>query len=459
MSFTKTLDPCAADCACLVAPAEFVRLRYFFAQRLGVIDFADEQSYLVGKQRFHNRLAHGVGVLCGLLAERYVFPQGSPAHLSTPATVEGEGEARDRRRNGDATTLLRVLRGTAFDDCGREIVVGWDQCIDVAAWFAQRLAVRTRRTDEHAAAAEHEERAAPARAEGPRLWVALCYRECPSDPAPAPRDPCGCEPGGCEFARIREGFELKLLSDVEVELLKKSNQDSRPVKLLVADEEPEHVAVAHGDSIAKAFARMAGAQCPDPPSDPCLLLASFTVTLDDAGKNVVAISEPDNTIPERLSLLSTSRLQQLVMHLMSAAVDAELSRQGPSYGAMKFAGDGADGGTLSIAVDTRGAELARDPFADPAQLTVYVNQFKADGSWSKAPDFKVSYHKDAPRHIELAWPSGAGLAEGNYRVSIENNLAQPAVDTKMRPFLSRWARSFRLVSKDGSLTLTDPIHA
>src|SRR5207249_2616313 len=110
-------DPCAGDETCLVPPAEFVRLRYFFGQRLGVVDLADEQSYLVGKQRFHNLRAHGTGVLCGLRAERYVFPQGS---LAT-----------------DPTTLLRVHRGAALDGCGREIIVGWDQCIDVAAWYAQ----------------------------------------------------------------------------------------------------------------------------------------------------------------------------------------------------------------------------------------------------------------------------------------------------------------------------------
>ena len=182
MNGVLTIDPCAGETACLVPPAEFVRLRYFFGQRLGVIELADEQSYLVGKQRFHNLLGHGVGVLCGLRSTRYVFPQSSPP--------------------GTATTLLRVSRGAALDGCGREIVVGWDQCIDVAAWFLQHPAV-----------------AGSAVAGSLRLWVALCYRECPSDPSPAPRDPCGCDTSGCEFARIREGFELRLLTDEEAEAL------------------------------------------------------------------------------------------------------------------------------------------------------------------------------------------------------------------------------------------------
>src|SRR3954469_24897464 len=119
MTATLTTDPCG-ETACLVPPAEFVRLRYFFGQRLGVVDLADEQSYLVGKQRLHNLLGHGVGVLCGLRSTRYAFPQGAPPSLPT--------------------TLLRVSRGAALDGCGREIVVGWDQCIDVAAWLAQHAA-------------------------------------------------------------------------------------------------------------------------------------------------------------------------------------------------------------------------------------------------------------------------------------------------------------------------------
>src|SRR5688572_10163827 len=104
MSRTHTIDPCVADDPCLVPPAEFVRLRYFFGQRLGVLDLADEQSYLVGKQRLHNLHLHGWGVLCGLRAERYLVSQGPTA---TPQT-----------------TMLRVRRGATIDGCGREIVVG-----------------------------------------------------------------------------------------------------------------------------------------------------------------------------------------------------------------------------------------------------------------------------------------------------------------------------------------------
>jgi hypothetical protein len=67
---------CCGEAHCECVPAEFVRLRYYFGQRLGVMELTDAQSYVVGKHRFHNLRCHGAGVLCGLAADRFVFPQG-----------------------------------------------------------------------------------------------------------------------------------------------------------------------------------------------------------------------------------------------------------------------------------------------------------------------------------------------------------------------------------------------
>jgi len=294
------------DHDCLVPPAEFVRMRYFFGQRLGVIDLADEQSYVVGKQRFHNLRAHGAGVLCGLRAERYVFPQGS-----SPATP---------------TTLLRVRRGAALDWCGREVIVGWDQCIDVAAWFAKHK----------------EAQMEAANATRLRLWVALCYRECPSDPAPAPRDPCGCDAEGCEFARTREGFELKLLTDAELKTHLPSHHCliAAPIAEEILDDLPEK-------AYARAVALLSGTDCHEA-HDCCLLLADFWAKLDSSHKKIVDIEAPDNTIPERHSLLPTAILQRGILRMLAAAADAELSGQGPRYSRLTFAhGTGAASGTLS----------------------------------------------------------------------------------------------------------------
>ena len=74
---------------------------------------------------------------------------------------------------------------------GREIVVGWDQCIDVAAWYAQH-------PNAHAAPARD-----PTALPGLTLWVALCYRECPSDPAPAPRNTTTCSESSFTTSVVR----------------------------------------------------------------------------------------------------------------------------------------------------------------------------------------------------------------------------------------------------------------
>jgi hypothetical protein len=427
MTGTRATDPCAGEGTCLIPPAEFVRLRYFFGQRLGVVDLADEQSYVVGKQRFHNLRLHGVGVLCGLRAMRYVYPQGSAE--TTP------------------TTLLRVRRGAALDACGREIVVGCDQCIDVAAWYAQHPAARP---------LPQRDAILPSTL---RLWAVLFYRECPSDPAPAPRDPCGCDAGGCEFARIREGFELRLLTDAEAKLLA-----PKSVGLMGEDDVPEEILKGSiDDELERMLARKGGAPCPEPPTDPCLLLASFEAKLDSGATTVLDIAKVDNAIPERLTVLPTSVLQERLLHALAAVSDSELTGSGPRFSAVTFMNGGTDSGTLSIEIHTDGTPLSRDPFAAPASLAVSVFRFNkaSDGSWSAATPSTATFVPGPPPQIQLQWASGGGLADGGqYRLLIESQRANPPVDTKMRPLTPlSWARHFRLIADktSGNLVLADTL--
>src|SRR3954454_4097003 len=100
-----------SEAGCGAMPSEFVRMRYFYGQRLGVMELTDEASYHAGKHAFHNARLHGAGVLCGLRAERVPL------------------------QGGASTTVLTVRRGAALDHCGREVLVGVDQCIDLRAWF------------------------------------------------------------------------------------------------------------------------------------------------------------------------------------------------------------------------------------------------------------------------------------------------------------------------------------
>jgi hypothetical protein len=514
-------DPCAPDTGCIVPPAEFVRLRYFFGQRLNVVDLTDEQAYVVGKQRFHNLRAHGVGILCGLLAGRYVYPQGSDPNAKT--------------------TLLRVSKGSALDPCGREIIVGWDQCIDVAAWFAQHPAAQGE-VDANG---------------GLHLWILLCYRECPSDPSPAPRDACGCTYDGCEFARIREGFELKLITDTEaMELIGGGNQagppsvtggpsssqvgipaptktpsnpddtanptktpaspnetaaatkaPANPGKTAAGTKAPANPgktaaptkAPAKQDTAAPPEALsnqdaapapvnapsatvgtassskapsspggtpkrvgdlLAALECSGPPASQCLFLAAFEATVDATGKKIVDISKPDNAIPERLTLLPVSLLQHGLAHALEALYAADLVGVGPVLTVGTFHDGGADSGTYSITIATHGPPLSEDPFtAAPALLEAHVTQFDTgSGAWVVAPAFTAGYTPGPPMSIDIKFASGL-VDQGRYRVYLKSDQTQPPVDQLMRPLTpASWAHHFRLVKDaSGNLILADSL--
>jgi hypothetical protein len=384
MKALTSQDPCVDNGACHVQPSEFVRLRYFFGQRLGVVDLADEQAYVVGKQHFHNARLHGAGILCGLRVDRYLFPQGSKLAAKT--------------------TLLRVRRGAALDECGREIVVGWDSCIDVAAWYAQHP----------------DARPANKKATLP-LWVALCYRECPSDPSPAPRDPCGCDADGCEFARIREGFELKLLTSAEVALLKAPSAPS-----LVLPTEP----ATPYDRILQLFEQaMAGADCPEPQGNHCLILARVEAALDSKTGAVVDL-KVDNGISLRHTLLPTSLLQKgLLLALDELKKSSPAISSAPHLALPTFTSNGETAGKLTFPIE--GSPLLLDPIASN-QLTVKAVQLHADGMSSAASAFDAHYDATStPATITLTWP--ASLSAGTYRVLFTADTTQPPVDAAMEP--------------------------
>lgn len=384
MSVNPTADSCAADSGCATA-YEFVRLRYFFGQRLGVLELTDEQAYVVGKQRFHNRYLHGAGVLCGLRAERY-----APAGEQT-------------------TTLLKVTRGAAIDACGREIIVAWDSCIDVAAW------VRKYRQ-------EHPDLTIPGPAS---LWVIVCYQECPSDPSPAPRDPCGCETTGCENSRVREGFRLQLVTESDL---------PKPVK---ADMEP--------------------ANCPEPATEDCLVLARIDLDLNAEGV-VTDLSGVEPDTPLRQHLWSVSAIQSALENMADAADLAATLSGGPRIGKIDFIPDGtANGGTLRLPV-----LLADDDSGNPAALlgdplsgiTFTLRQFD-NGTWE--PPLAATFGWDTGEsRFELVL-SGV-LAEGRYRLVGTIADDTPMLDSALRELYPRsFARWFELqLGENGVLILSNP---
>jgi hypothetical protein len=389
---------CSGACDCL--PAEFTRLRYSYGMRLGQVELSDEQSYLVGKDRFHNMHCHGAGVLCGLKAERFVWPQGAPA--------------------GTATTVLRVSRGAALDGCGREVLVPADQCIDVAAWFAI-----------------HGDKLNPAPGAGAlRLWVALRYRECPSDPALVPRDSCGCGTGGCDYTRVRESFELCLFAD----------KSPACAGGMFPPADQLRAALARGNDRAaaglqKRLDQLTAEACPTVVADAWICLAAFdaTVTAPGSGQTVTDISAPDNAIAGRRPLLSTAALQALILGLAEATGAAGLLDAGPAISGISFVGASTTAGTLTIGLDlitdppaTTPTPLATGTFLPNA---IQVQQFDTTAfAWHPVTPTTAGRISTDGKEISIVWgASDPPLGAGNFRVSLVSPVATPIVDQRMRP--------------------------
>jgi hypothetical protein len=430
---------CGSGDACGCMPAEFTRLRYAYGLRLGAVELSDEQSYLVGKHRFHNARCHGAGVLCGLRVDRFTFPQGS----TSPSTV------------------IRVTRGAALDACGREILVPVDQCIDVNAWFLKNSA----------------QLSLPSGTASLPMRVALRYRECPSDPAPVPRDPCGCDASGCDYTRVREGFELRLFAgntlpacDVDVfpdaaELLKALGvsvpvstpaPSPGPGTSTAADPKPvpSSPKVSH---LVRKLDELTAASCPAMKNE-WICLADFIATLDSTGATVTTIPAPDNAIPGRHVLLSTAALQALVIGLAGAFRAEGFLGVGPTLGGISFANATSNSGTLNIAVN-----LITDPgSATPAPLATFnpaflqVFPFDPNSGWGSPLTTSTASVTSSPPQISVPL---TGVGPGYFRVSLVSPEGNPIVDTHMRLLRPmNYSASFQLVAdKSGNLTLV-PLH-
>jgi hypothetical protein len=414
---------CGSGSACTcIAGGEFIRVRYYFGQRLGVMELNDQFLYHAGKMAFHNARLHGAGVLCGLQVARQ------------PGVALGS-----------ASTVLRVSSGSAVDACGREIVVGVDQCIDVAAWFARNkgrpaLAGWTANSTQ-------------------TLRVAIRFRECPSDPSPAPRDPCGCDNGGCEFGRVREAFELGLF-DASESICDVESFPSREALQGWLASAGDAGAEGGTEAPERGLHALLAAACPRPSSDRWLCLASVAVQLD-AAPVPVDLQEPDNAIPERRSLLTVRALQDLVLGLVSDGAAAGLIGAGPRAGVVTFDAstvDPAKAGTLHvpIALVLTGNPPAAVPLIDASfdKTALTVSRLDA-GGWTDITPAGVSLDTTTnPPRIDIAFTQD--LAAGQpFAFAYQPAPSHPTLDADggvLHPFSRRVQF---LLDGSGALTL-DP---
>jgi len=382
-------------------PESLVRLRYFFGKRLGVADLRDEQSYHRSKQRLHNRHAHGSGVLCGLAL--------------APFDAEGLDSA-----------VIRVSAGAALDTCGREIIVGHAQCVDLAAWLARRRA-------EAEAGGETFPPAGAIDADHHLpLCIAVRYRECETTPESAPRDPCACDTGGCEFGRIEEGYELSVLLAEEAEPYR-SRPRFPPVEVLSG-------IVAAATGAEDLLARLAEAQtqpCPQARDPDWVLLGCLALELDSDNTEVQGLTAAETWSPPPATLLSSAAIQELLALLLSCAVAPVQEAADWPFGGLIVIKPGTDGESVLHVVPERPIleeSVPRTPFL--------VRRWRPQGGWTRPRHTRTRViHEGGRAILELDFDRGFLVPGGRYRMTTASG-AQPIVDAELRPL--RIERGFEI---------------
>ncbi len=400
-AYNQDCPPLDACGPCGTLPAGFVRLRYFFGKRMGVADFVDEQRYHAGKLRFHNQHLHGAGLLCGLGVTR----------------------------QSTTDVILRVGKGAAIDDCGREIVVGYDQCVDLDAWY------RSRAADQRATTPTWPAAALDAGAD-PAAVVALRYQECAARPPPAPRDTCSCDATGCDNGRVREEFELGLFAP-------DANEVTGAAPITPAEPALDRaLAGALGEAtLARALADAAAAPPVDPDAERWLVLAQLALVLSPAP----TAADPGHVVDvvglagAATLLAETALLQQLLLRDAGAHLQAGALALGPEITKLDIARDGATTGyflTLALSSGVIKETIPATAFTVTALATTGTPGWT---SVAGTTDY-VAATATTPATIRVRVDNAGGfLAKGKlYRLALDPTkvtAAQPIVDDQMRPLL------------------------
>src|SRR3954452_15044686 len=251
---TRTGRDCGSGSGCHCDdPTGLQRMRYFPRQLVGPEDLTQDQRYLREKQRRHNRMLHGWGVVCGVRVHAAADEDGEPL----PYTV-------------------CVDPGYVLGPCGDEILVEHTVSFDVR-----------RATDDVSGECPPpaDPWCAPVRVDRDPdrpIYLAIRYDECLTRPVQA-ESGCGC--GGeadCEYSRIHDGYVLGILDEVP--------RGTCPPHTL-----PHRVGTAPPDVAAMALEctaemRLFGRPCPPCPTSPWVVLS----TLHVGSGGVVEVDEFEN---------------------------------------------------------------------------------------------------------------------------------------------------------------------
>lgn len=250
------------QCMCCGEPLD--RVRYFPRQLLTADDMRCEQEYFREKVRRHNRYLHGWGVVCG-------------------CTVEVATDSK--------TPTVRVCPGYAVGPQGDEIFI--DRCIDVelkTGAAEQPCSVRWPCPPTGAVPTARDGQAT--------VYIAVRYAECFTRPVRVHPAGCGCDEVGCEYSRVRDSYEIKVLWNLPESHVRAKKDDENWCKTIrqMPPESPRRLPT------------FPVPPCPECDSDPWVVLAtvSFSTTTDPASDHQKPASV---RFVDRRVLLSTQHLQ------------------------------------------------------------------------------------------------------------------------------------------------------
>jgi hypothetical protein len=259
------LDATGPTCAACGTPLE--RVRYFPRQLITADDMRAEQHYLREKMKRHTRFLHGFGVVCG--CNVVADPQdGKPCQV-------------------------KICPGYASSPQGDEILIPDPVDFDLQTGVQNPDPCTVTWPCPPVPAATGDDRQQVA-------YLAVRYAECATRPVRVHPAGCGCDQLDCEYSRLRDSFEVKLLW-----ALPDSHGKAKAWEL------------AWRETLTEQRALIGRLRLPVPPclectDDPWVVLATIRIPLTqvNAGQFVKSpISASDITFLDRRVLLSTEALQ------------------------------------------------------------------------------------------------------------------------------------------------------
>lgn len=263
-----------SDLKCPACDVTLERVRYFPRQLLTADDLSAEQAYHRETLRRHNRHLLGWGVACGCAVE--------------PVDAAGGWQ-------------VRVGPGYAVSPAGDEIVIADSVDLDL------QLGVQDQPCTVNAPCPPLGEM--PALKDGSTVaYVAVRYAECYSRPVRVPPTGCGCDEAGCEYSRVREAFEVKLLWQLPESHRRAAREDLRWCeKLRDAPQE-----------LLRELLTYPAPSCPACETDPWVVLATVKLP-KKRGRTDADAKDPDTGLDvsykDRRVLLSAQRLQVALLCL------------------------------------------------------------------------------------------------------------------------------------------------